>query len=172
MTSIKRKISIIFDVSCSIYNQLFYQRKLFRYEKTEWNPDSKKQILYQKRACAVKAEKFPLKTARALSFYAKISPCLLDSLAFSDGVGGAVWQKKFKECLFMVCASFVPLGSPPSPLKPLFHHALLPRFSLFPSSLSPENAQNKNIRLRSPFNKCPNRKFKQHMDQLCAFTDQ
>ena len=93
--------------------------------------------MYQKRACAVKAEKFPPKTARALSFYAKISPCLLDSLALSDAVGGAVWQKKFKECLFMVCASFVPLGSPPSPLKPLFHHALLPRFSLFPSSHFP-----------------------------------
>ena len=48
MTSIKRKISIIFDVSCSIYNQLFYQRKLFRYEKTEWNPDSKINFVSEK----------------------------------------------------------------------------------------------------------------------------
>ena len=70
----------------------------------------------------------------------------------------------------MVCASFVPLVSPPTPRKPLFRHTLSPR--PFLSSLSPENAQNKNIRLRSPFNKCANRRFKQHMDQLCACTDQ
>ena len=146
----------------------FIEGNYFDMKKQNETP-IQKYILYQKRACAVKAEKFPPQTASALSFYAKISPCLLDSLALSNCGGGAVWQKKFKECLFMVCASFVPRGSPPSPRKPLLRHALLPRFSPFPSSHFPENAQNKNIRLRSPFNKCPNRKVKQHMDQLCAY---
>ena len=70
--------------------------------------------------------------------------------------------------LRLFCPPCLPAASPKAP----FRHTLSPRFFLFPSSLSPENAQNKNIRLQSPFNKCPNRKFKQHMDQLCACTDQ
>ena len=74
-----------------------------------------------------------------------------------------------------VCLWLTPLLSPLSPRRlpesPFSSH-IIPSFLPLPLLAFPGNAQNKNIRLRSPFNKCANRRFKQHMDQLCACTDQ
>lgn len=135
-------------------------------------PRFKNKFCIRKKPALSRRRNFRRKQQRLFLFTQKFLLASLTAWLFPMALAAPYGRKSLRSVYLWFVPLFIPLGSPSSPRKPLFRHALSPRFFLFPSSLSPENAQNKNIRLRSPFNKCANRRFKQHMDQLCACTDQ
>ena len=100
-------------------------------------PRFKNKLCIRKEPALSRRSNFRRKQQGLFLFTQNILLAFLKARLFPMALAAPYGRKSLRRCLFMVCASFVPLVSPPSPLKSLFHHALLPRFSLFPSSHFP-----------------------------------